>query len=139
MLTPWGDRSIIMRMRTLLVIAMLLQSLALAGLAHPAAAAMASGGCSSLDTCCCTGKSGPDRCAPMGRTMVCMCGDASEPTAPAPAPREGKDRTTLLALTVTVVGTTLPNPVRYALRPMRDPDTGASHNEIQALLCVWRT
>ena len=139
MLTSWGDRSIIMRMRTVLVIAMLLQSLALAGPAHPAAAPMARGGCSSSATCCCTGESGPDRCAPVGRAIVCMCGDASESRPAAPAPRQGKDRTPLLALPVTLLGTKLPNPVRYSLQPKPGRDSGASHNEIQALLCVWRT
>ncbi len=129
-----------MPMRTLLVVAMLLQSLALVGPAQRAAAPVASGACSSAATCCCTGRSGPDRCAPDGRAAVCMCGPNAPDDGPkAPLPRDGTQRAPFLALVLASITVVLPEPSRSAVTQPRTPSPGTSHNEIQALLCVWRT
>ncbi len=129
-----------MPMRTLLVVAMLLQSLALVGPAQRAAAPVASGACSSAATCCCTGRSGPDHCAPAGRAAVCMCGPSAPDDGPeAPLPRDGTQRAPFLALLLTSIVVKLPEPTRSVVTQARTPSPGNSHNEIQALLCVWRT
>ena len=129
-----------MPMRTLLVVAMLLQSLALVGPAQRAAAPVASGACSSAATCCCTGRSGPDRCAPVERAALCMCGPSAPDDGPeAPLPREGTQWAPFLALSVSSIAVKLPEPTRYALTQAGTPSPSTSHNEIQALLCVWRT
>ncbi len=129
-----------MPMRTLLVVAMLLQSLALVGAAQPAAALVTSGGCSSAATCCCTGESGPDRCAPAGRAVVCMCNPSASDDGPkAPLPRDGTQRAPFLALSLTSIAVRLPEPPRYSLLPARASSPATAHNETQALLCVWRT
>ncbi|TDJ59266.1 MAG: hypothetical protein E2O40_00285 [Planctomycetota bacterium] len=127
-------------MHRLLVIAMLLQSLALVGPAQPAAAPIPSGGCSSAATCCCTGSSGPDRCAPQGQTVVCMCGPSVPDDGPkAPLPRDGTQRAPFLALVLSSIAVVLPEPSRSAVTQPGTPSPGTSHHEIQALLCVWRT
>ncbi len=129
-----------MPMRSLLVVAMLLQSLALFGPARPAAAPVVSGGCSSAATCCCTGASGPDRCVPAGRPAACMCGPSAPADGPdAPMPRDGTQRAPFLALLLTSIAVKLPEPPRRSVLPAGAPSPGTSHNEIQALLCVWRT
>ncbi len=129
-----------MPMRCLLVVAMLLQSLALVGAARPAATPVVSGACSSAATCCCTGASGPDRCAPAGRAVVCMCGPSAPNDGPkAPLPRDGTQRAPFLALWLSSIAVKLPEPTWYAASPARTPRPVCSHNEIQALLCVWRT
>ena len=129
-----------MPMRSLLVVAILLQSLALLVPAQPAAALVTSGGCSSAATCCCTGRSGPDRCAPVGRAAVCMCNPSAPDDGPkAPMPRDGTQRASFLALLLTSIAVKLPEPPRCSVLPARAPSPAASRNEIQALLCVWRT
>ena len=129
-----------MPMRSLLVVAMLLQSLALVGAAQPAATPVASGACSSAATCCCTGASGPDRCAPAGRAAVCMCGPSAPDDGPkAPLPRDGTQRAPFLALLLSSVAVKLPEPPRCSVLPAGVMSPATSHNETQALLCVWRT
>jgi hypothetical protein len=140
LLTRYGDRSIIMPMHRLLVVAMLLQSLALVGPAQPAAAPVASGACSSAATCCCTGETGPDRCAPDGQAVVCMCGPGvPDDGSKAPLPRDGTQRAPFLALVLSNITVVLPEPSRAVLRQPGTPSPVTTHNEIQALLCVWRT
>ena len=127
-------------MRTLLVVAMLLQSLALFGPVLPADAPAVSGGCSSAATCCCTGATGPDRCEPTEQVVACMCGPSAPVDGPAaPMPRDGTQRVPFLALWLTGIAVQLPEPTRYAVRPARAPSPATARNEIQALLCVWRT
>ena len=129
-----------MPMRSLLVVAMLLQSLALVGAAQPAATPVVSGACSSAATCCCTGRSGPDRCAPAGRAVVCMCGPSAPDNGPkAPLPRDGTQRAPFLALLLSSIAVKLPEPPRCSVLPAGVTSPATSHNEIQALLCVWRT
>ncbi len=129
-----------MPMRSLLVVAMLLQSLALFGPAQPAAALVTNGACSSAATCCCTGESGPDRCAATEQAAACMCGPGAPDDGPkAPMPREGTQRAPFLALLLTSIAVKLPEPPRRSVLPAGAPSPATSHNETQALLCVWRT
>ena len=69
-----------------------------------------------------------------------MCGPSAPDDGPvAPMPRDGTQRAPFLALWLPSIVVKMPEPSRYAVPPARAPSPGASHNEIQALLCVWQT
>ena len=121
----------------LLVIAMLLQSLAPVGATRVVAAPAVGGACGCATVCCCGAGSGPDAMAD-----VCMC--KADPVLPqrtpeAPLPGNGKKVTPFLALSLSGVVAQLPDLARHAWRPAAEPAPTASHNKVQALLCVWRT
>ena len=69
-----------------------------------------------------------------------MCGPSAPADGPvAPMPRDGTQRVPFLALWLTSIVVKMPEPSRYAVPPVGAPSPGTSRNEIQALLCVWRT
>ena len=124
-------------MHVLLAITILLQSL-VPVIAVQAADARASGSCGSGTACCCTGGSASDSCAPMQmEACSCLSGD-SQRDPKAPPPRELKD-TALLAMSLNAIAAPVPDLARPVLRPKSEPSRGNTHNEVQALLCVWRT
>jgi len=100
-------------------------------------------GAAEPDGCCCCGDTQSDFCsmAEMEETP-CTCNEA--PTEPnrapkAPAPRDNTQ--VLLALMKTDPGIVVdvPEPVIPVLRGDSTLLRGATHNETQALLCIWRT
>lgn len=120
-----------MSMRVLLAIALLGQSFALAGPMRIVDALAAGGACDCGTVCCCG--DGTDAC-------MCAAGpDQPQRRPEAPAPRDGKNLAPLLALPLTGVVARRPDLARLALRPKAQPVPDKSHNEVQALLCVWRT
>ncbi len=126
-------------MRILPVIALLLQLLAPTGPTRIVDAPAIGGTCDCVTACCCGGGSASDHCAPVP-AEICACDSGFQERGPeAPLPRDGKKLTPLLALGLTGIAVTLPDPSRHALRPKAEPAPTTSHNEVQALLCVWRT
>ena len=111
-MTQRGDRSIIVSMRALLVIALLLQSLAAVGPARIVDAPATGGSCNCVTACCCVGESASGYGTCEVPADVCMC-DA-DPSLPArgpaaPPPRDGKELTPFLALSLTRIAVTLPD------------------------------
>ncbi len=135
-----GDLSIMaIRMRILLAIALLLQSLGPLALAQGVEAPLSGGPCECAATCCCGGAA-VSHCA-TGPVAVCMCN--TEPDvperAPAPLPRDGQELTPVLAPSPIGVVAALPEPTSSVMRAAAAIRPHLSHNEIQALLGVWRT
>ena len=69
-----------------------------------------------------------------------MCGPSAPDDVPAaPMPRDGTQRAPVLALLLTGITVELPEPIRCSVLPAMAANPATSRNEIQALLCVWRT
>ena len=117
-----------MNMRVLLVITLLLlQSVASIGVTRTVEAPASGGSCACGTSCCCG-------------VCTCQAGpDLPQRRPDAPPPRDGKEVAPFLALDQTGLEVRLVDPARHALRPKAEPAPTRSHNETQALLCVWRT
>ena len=130
-----------MSMRVLLIIALLSQLLWPIGLVRTVDASASGGPCGCGPVCCCSDGSVSDHCNPQPAD-VCMCNANSqdpEPGPMAPPTRNGKELAPFLALSLASVVAILPEPFRQPSRPKAQPSPTTSHNEVQALLCVWRT
>lgn len=119
-------------MRALLAIAMVLQLLVPVGTTRAAetntrATEPTEATCCEA-ACCCA-----DACA-------CAVSRSLPERRPAPPPaRDGKETAPLLALAPAGLTVALPVFAGRALRPAFELTAAASHNEIQARLCVWQT
>ncbi len=130
-----------MLVRILLLLTLLFQQLALPGAISTAHAAdcLSTGCCDLVETTtCCGEKVLEHRC---GRTGgECLCGvdsDDSEPVPSAPAPENRNDLVQAF-ITGISAGYDLPT----AIHPHMPPVFWVihrTHNETQALLCIWRT
>ncbi len=109
-----------MSMRVLIVIALLLQSLATVGPRAVDASAIDET-CSCATVCCCGDGSASDQCA-REPVAVCMCAPVLPERVPeAPPPRDGKQFAPFLALSLTGIAVTLPDPSRHAWARIRCP------------------
>ena len=90
-------------------------------------------------TTCCGETVREMRC---GRTggHECFCGVEPRDSEPAPEAPRPTDRNEIAPVLVTLIGVVidLPTPVRSQIPPA-SPAIVRTHNETQALLCIWRT
>ena len=131
-------------MRIVLMLALLLHSFG--GLASPAAVyAQAMGACFSgpqSEPCCCCEPVDSDCCdtpAPMESCLCDMSPGEPERLPDAPLPRDSSETAPFFASSATAMVVDLPDPARHAFSPKAEPRVHLSHNQVQALLCVWRT
>jgi hypothetical protein len=130
-----------MQLRLLLILGLLAQQLAL-----PLAISRAQADecdaiscCEVVETATCCGQVVREmRCGKTGGECLCgiRSGD-SEPTPEAPRPQEQNDLSLILVAGANgLIESPLPTRTRVVWAP---PASHRTHNEIQALLCVWRT
>lgn len=132
-----------MPLRLILILMLLVQQLALPAVVSGAAQAeecVETSCCQVVESKTCCGETVREmRCGKTGG-IECLCGlqpGDSEPAPEAPRPAERNDiAPALVALVGSVID--LPRPVR-AQAPPALPAIVRSHNETQALLCIWRT
>jgi hypothetical protein len=132
-----------MPIRLILILTLLVQQLAL-----PSAVFAASQTEECVETSCCQVVETKTCCGETVREMrcgktgghECLCGlepGDSEPAPEAPRPSERND---IVPVLVALIGSVidLPTPIRSQVPPAA-PAVVRTHNESQALLCIWRT
>ncbi len=130
-----------MATRLLLILALLIQQLALpvVATAAPSEDCLATSCCEVISTITCCGEVINEmRCGKTGGE--CLCGvapDNGEPAPPAPRPHE---RTELGPLFVNVLSDVIDLPPVLPTLPSATLQVRLrNHNETHALLCIWRT
>lgn len=132
-----------MPLRFLLILTLLVQQLALPVVLPSAAQieeCVETTCCQVVETTTCCGETVREmRCGKTGG-YECLCGlesGNSEPTPDAPRPPDRNEIAPILAaLSGSVID--LPTPIRSQALPA-SPAIVRTHNETQALLCIWRT
>lgn len=95
--------------------------------------------CQVVETKTCCGETAREtRCCKTGG-HDCLCGLASGDSEPAPDAPPPPDRTEIAPIFAAPVGSVidLPRPIR-SQGPPAPPAIARTHNETQALLCIWR-
>lgn len=131
-------------MRVVLMLALLFHSFG--GLVSPAAVhAQAMGACfggPKSESCCCCEPVESDQCCTPAPMDACQCdmGPGEPERLPeAPFPREGSESAPFFASSANVTVMELPDASRHAVSPKAEPRGHLSHNQVQAILCVWQT
>jgi hypothetical protein len=130
-----------MTIRLILIVTILLQQLALPAVGSSAALGVKCDEpscCRIIDTTTCCGEVVQEiRCGKTGGECLChFQPDDSEPAPKAPRPT---DRLETAPVFVTLVGNGFDVPVARHVRTLpASPAITRSHNETQALLCIWR-
>jgi len=131
-----------MAVRLLLILTLLVQPLTL-GVASIRAGGddtcVATACCEVLETTTCCGRVVSQmRCGKTGRT--CVCGMTPEDSTPAPETPRAPERTEMAPIFAAGVGIVLDVRAPALVCPRRTPPAcRRTHNETQALLCIWRT
>lgn len=132
-----------MPIRLILILTLLVQQLALPAVVFGASQAeecVETSCCQVVETKTCCGETVREmRCGKTGG-YECLCGlepGDSEPAPEAPRPSERND---IVPVLVALIGSVidLPTPIRSQVPPAT-PAVVRTHNETQALLCIWRT
>jgi hypothetical protein len=132
-----------MPLRLILILTLLVQQLALPVAMSSAAQAeecVESSCCQVVETKSCCGETVREmRCGKTGGDE-CLCGLQPGDSEPAPQAPRPTDRNEVAPALFALVGSVidLPTPVR-AQAPPALPAIVRTHNETQALLCIWRT
>lgn len=132
-----------MPIRLILILTLLMQQLALPAVVSAASQTeecVETSCCQVVETKTCCGETVQEmRCGKTGG-RECLCGlqpGDSEPAPDAPRPTERNEiAPVLVALIASVID--LPTPIRSQIPPVA-PAVSRTHNETQALLCIWRT
>lgn len=131
-----------MRLRVILVLVLILQQLALPAAASSAAQAeecVATSCCQVVETTTCCGEAVREmRCGKTGGQ--CYCGVQSDDPDRAPEAPRPAERSELNPVFVASVGSTFDLPKQVKPKaPLASPQVSRSHNDTQAILCIWRT
>lgn len=132
-----------MPLRVILILTLLVQQLALPAAFSSAAQieeCIATSCCQIVDTKTCCGEMVREmRCGKTGG-HECLCGLESGDSEPAPEAPRPTDRNEVTPVLVAPIGSVvdLPRLMRSQVLPAA-PAVVRTHNETQALLCIWRT